>query len=190
MQAELEPGRGLGDLVLGETTLERFSGKYGRGSVSAVLGDEGGALELRLGHGQLAVLFSVDRQFAWDHGAELRASTRDLAGAIARHAEIRDARLTSVSVRAADTPGRTYYKSKLSAGVRLFDPIISAARMLGGSSSGRLPIVAGMSPRNPEGRIVDNDGGVVVYFKQPAGAEPIDPELVCRITVFLPDDGM
>lgn len=180
--AELQPGRGIGDAVLGETTLAEFSRKYGTGTVAMITTDETTGFELIFASGQLKFLFPVELQFARDQLSKLRIAVLDLSAWIPQFPEIADALLTSVSVKSADGFGDDFYQGQVTGGVRLGDSIQPAVAKLGDlAGDDFLPTVAGMSPRNPGNRIVDLERGIALFYDD-------DPATIVRITIFEPEE--
>jgi hypothetical protein len=178
--ANLEPGRGLGDVVLGETTLEEFHARYGQKVVSLIATDETTGFELIYASGQLNFLFPIDQYFARGEFPKLRAAVMDLDRWMDEIPELREAVVSSISVRRARGIGSDFYKGKLDGAVGLGDDIEEAAAKLGGLSEGRSPVVAGMSQANPDTFLVDEQRGIVVYYEEDGA--------IRRITLYQPEE--
>ena len=178
--AILEPGRGIGEVVLGETTLEEFHARYGQKVVSLIATDEATGFELIYASGQLNFLFPIDQVFARNDFPKLRAAVMDLDRWMVDIPELRFAVVTSISVRRARGIGSDFYKGKLAGVVGLGEDIQEAAARIGGLSEGRAPIVAGMSQANPDTFLVDEERGILVYYEADGA--------IRRITIFQPGD--
>jgi hypothetical protein len=94
--------------------------------------------------------------------------------------EIREAVVTSISVRRKRGLGNDFYQGQLAGVAGLGDGIEEAAAKLGGLAEGSAPITAGMSSANPEGRLIDEERGIVVHYEEDGA--------IRRITLYLPED--
>jgi hypothetical protein len=182
--AALEPGRGLGDITIGRTTLGEVVARYGVDRVSLFAGDEI-ALELVWARGGLALLVPVDRALADRVGfAALKSAVHDLEGFLADAPDAAELVVTSLSVDAGRTVAASFYQGSLTGGIRLGDPLADVVARLGEPDGSRAPeLVAGMSPSLPEKRLVYASRGLVVYAVA-VGEGDAEELVVRRMTVF------
>ena len=121
--ATLEPGKGLGDLRIGSTTLTGTLARLGPGRVSVLASDFYG-FELVYADGDLALLFLTGEQDECHRAAQQRSLpdlSQDLAGLVAAAPACAALTLHSVAVRG------DFYQGRTSTGVGLGDGIITAA---------------------------------------------------------------
>lgn len=181
---QLEAGKGLGDLKLGETTLGPFFDRFGMGFVTFVATDDAG-LELVFEEGEIAFLFQFEStRWTDEEGAAIRRATRDLGAYLAAYPHRRALPLTSISVRVDDDKESTFYRGKLVEGVALFDPFRESALRVGGVEEGSLPLIAGLGPNNPRETASFPRRGLILYGAR--DPHPGTPSRVTRMTVFLP----
>jgi hypothetical protein len=181
--ATLTAGVGLGDLKLGETTLGSVVQHFGVESVTQIASEEVG-LELLYEHGQLALLFLVDPTCLATLGAGgLRPAAGDMAGFLERNACLREARLSSLSVREGSDAESSFFQGASDAGVKLWggrnEPLKHGTP---GGGSGH--ILAGMNPSNPREQF-HFKSGIAIYLKPPENGDPALAH-VQRMTVFPP----
>ncbi len=183
--ATLEPGVGLGDVRLGETSLGDFVDRYGHDRVDLVAGDETG-YELVFAGGEMAFLFVLDAQQRLTEGFTLRQGQRDLTKALAAHPELRDMRLTSLTVGARSGCSESVYVGKLAAGsVGLSGKMRDTLVHLGQPSDGPRPMLAGASPRPPEVELFYPERGIVLEGR---GNLTEDDCFITRMTIFEPQE--
>lgn len=121
--ATLEPGKGLGDLRLGQTTLADAVSRFGAERVAILASDVYG-FELMLANGELALLFMTGEDDACKHAAmkrgarELSQGLRDLLDA---EPDCRGLALAGITVRG------DFYQGRTPQGVGIGDGLITAA---------------------------------------------------------------
>lgn len=128
MRAPVEPGVGVGDLVLGETTLRACMELHGKGSFSVIGGDQ---LSIGLSYlsGQVRLQFDIPPTedggtIPW---SSLRDAVRDPMNFVASHPQVGEAPLAWIQLRAGSTAESTYYRG-LCEECRLHDPSASLQR--------------------------------------------------------------
>ncbi len=184
--AVLEPGRGLGDVRVGETTLGEFVDRFGSGRTDCVASDHVG-LELVFEHGELSFLFLYEENPRSDEECQaLRRATRDLPAFLAGDPHRRELRLASLSVRAGDELDSTFYRGRLAPGIALLDPLLESIARIGIPEDSRPPMVAGMSPDLPSEKACYPARGLVLYGEREPRQDR--PSRVTRITLFAPEN--
>jgi hypothetical protein len=183
--ATLQPGVGLGDARLGQTTLGAFVERYGHDRVDLIAGDSIG-YELVFSGGEMAFLFVLDPQIRSIGLDTLQSGRRDLIEAIGAHPELRDMRLSSLTVGARTGSTDSAYAGKLATGsVGLFGKMADAVVELGVPSEGTIPLLAGASPRSPETELFYPERGVVLEGR----GKLVEPDcVITRMTIFEPQE--
>ncbi len=183
--ATLEPGVGLGDVRLGETSLGAFVDRLGHDRIDLIAGDEIG-YELVFADGEMAFLFVLGEQHRGVELETLREGQRDLTKTLSAHPELREMRLASLTVGAL--PGRTegVYVGRLAAPpVGLFGRMKDALLQLGLPSDLPEPMLAGASPRRPESELRYPERGIVL---EGSGTLTEDDCFITRMTIFEPQE--
>jgi hypothetical protein len=180
--APLSAGVGLGDLKLGQTTLAAVVQRLGVETVTPLASDEIG-LELFYQHGQLALLFIIEPECMNKLKSGLRPATVDLPAFLARTPCMRDAKLSSISVRVGSTPGDTWFQGASDLGVKLWAPGRDALKY-GTPGGGSAHLVAGLNPNNPDEQYHFQRGICIYVLPDTEGT--LAPTHVQRITLFPP----
>ncbi len=179
-KATLTAGVGLGDFRLGQTTLGSVVQRFGVESVTQLASDEVG-LELFYEHGQLALLFLIDPDCMRSLPNGLRPAVADMAAFLERNPCLREARLSSLSVREGSDAQSSFFQGASDAGVKLWggraEPLEHGTPGGGGGH-----ILAGMNPSNPREQI-QFKSGIVFYLKPPPDGNPALAHIQ-RITLF------
>jgi hypothetical protein len=172
--ATLVPGRSLGELELGGTTLADVLARHGPGASSVVVADEY-AFELSYGGGQLALLFLADgecRRRLMGYGV------RDAADALAAGAsfvaswpECAAVPLQSVYVALPEGAATGFYTGATERGVRLGAPLAAALATLGSPDGESVLLLAGQATRGALEAYAYSSGIVVYGGAAPAGSE-------------------
>jgi hypothetical protein len=181
--ATLDPGVGLGDLRLGETTLGAFVDRYGHERVDLIAGD-GIAYELVFAGGEMAFLFVLDAMPQSVELGTLKQGQRELTKVLAAQPVLRDMRLASLTVALRRGETRSLYAGKLSSpplglSGRMSDAVVE----LGVPGEGSTPMLAGASPRQPASRLEYPDRGIVLE-----GSAVLEDKdcVITRMTIFEP----
>lgn len=121
--ATLEPGKGLGDLRLGQLTLVEAVSRFGAERV-AILASDSYGFELVLADGGLALLFMTGEDDACKHAANklgAREMSRDLRGLLDAEPACRGLALAGISVREG------FYEGRTPQGVGMGDGLVASA---------------------------------------------------------------
>ncbi len=204
-EAPIEVGRGLGDLVLGETTLGETIARYGKGRAALLAGDEG-AFELSYAGGQLDLLFRIPQERYLEGGPILRA-VHDLPAFLEQHPELGELTLDSLSIRVPRLRDEPFFRGTLSRGGHLGGPLDPVLLAYGEPPDGPAPFVAGLSPTSSPERAYYPEHGLLVRYvsppeeeaepdedatedptpePDPAPEEEREPPKIESITLFLP----
>ncbi len=166
-KATLTPGKGLGKLELGVTTLDDVVQEVGPGFVSILVSDEA-VYEMVYLQRQLCLGFAIDKKSAGD----ARKLSADVKALMAANPESRKWPLTSISVGGSED---AFFQGATDKGVRLGSPATEAAVHDEDARVGQ--VLAGSSPRN--GEIVATGEGIRLWRLSKEADGPIT-----RITVF------
>jgi hypothetical protein len=181
--ATLTAGVGLGDLRLGEITLNEFVQKFGQGKFSIAAGDEV-AFEFSHLDQQLAAQFILQGA-CWKDvsaGNDLRSATRDLGAYLKQHPGCRDIPLSSLSVARGGLASRSFYTGASEKGAKLGAPITAAVQHCDVKKA--LPrMVAGLTVDTPSD--VMECPGIHFYFTIGRTGK-VEDSAIERMTVFLP----
>lgn len=181
--ATLEPGVGLGDVRLGETTLGTFVDRYGHDRVDLIAGD-GIGYELVFAGGEMAFLFLIDAQPQGVELDTLKKGQRELTKVLAEHTVLRDMPLASLSVAVRRGDTESSYVGKMARpSVGLSGKMSDALVDLGPPGDGLLPMLAGSSPRQPESRLDYPERGIILEGSKNLADKDC---LVTRMTIFAP----
>jgi hypothetical protein len=169
--ATLIPGRGLGDLQLGQTTLAWFVDNIGSGAISISVGDES-AIELSFLSGEASFLFIISgacQDETGGPGTRLDLN-QDIEAFLAKYPGCNDLPLSSISVATRQSSkANTFFQGSTDRGVQLWAPKSEAEKhgvVL--NNAGRL--VAGEGNENLER--LEFPGGIYFYYPAGAGATP------------------
>lgn len=179
-RATLEPGVGLGDLKLGQTTLESVVQRFGVESLVQVASDEVG-LELLYEHGQLALLFLIDPECLRSLPNGLRPASIDLPKFLEQNACLRTQTLASLSVREGSDAESSFYQGQTDKGVKLWADR-NAHGVYGQPGGGSPHLIAGLNPNNPREQF-QFQCGIAIFLKAPPDGDPAKAH-VQRITVY------
>ncbi len=191
----LIPGKGLGNLELGKTTLAWFVNEIGSGQVGLIYGDEQG-IELNFQGGQAVFLFPVTRE-CQDQAGVLRTHPeiyKNLKAFLAQYPACGELTLSSLSV------AQPFFRGQTDRGVKLGAPL-ATANIQGKPLNHPGQFVAGADDSN---FLVFRDGLYIHYPNTgPTPAEifigqPLSPERleeikkqgenprINRLTIFIP----
>lgn len=184
--APLEPGRGLGDVRVGETTLREFVDRYGAGRVDVVAGDELG-YELVFERGQMAFLFVLDDERRRSDSELLLAGQRRLPPFLDEHPSLGEMRLWSLTVAAGEDREASLYQGRVLDSAGLFDPSTDLMVKLGIPSEGSRPMLAGASPKREPCALLYLDDGLLISGDNEGELEP-GAFRITRLTIFTPYD--
>ena len=180
--SELVPGAGLGDLVVGETTLGTFLERFGAGLPAALYGDET-ALEFTFARAGLSFVFVVEGACAAAvqrmHGTGLRA-LRSHRTFVREVPDCVDAPLSQLELRAGGSDATTFWRGSTLSGVRLRMDREPALERLGAESDPRWG-----SDEAPMWRMYASDG-LVVWFEPDRAAGSDGRWIVTRLRVVSP----
>ena len=180
-KATLQPGVGLGDLKLEQTTLGSVVARFGVETVTQIASDEIG-LELLYERGQLALLFLIDPEcLAKLPGRSLRPAAAGLAEFLQQHPCLAAQRLSSLSIREGEDAESSFYQGATDKGVKLWADR-NAHGVYGMPGGGSAHILAGMNPNNPREQF-HFQSGIAIYLKPPEDGDPAKAH-VQRITIF------
>jgi hypothetical protein len=188
----LTAGRGLGDIRLGEMTLQAFGERFGSGRPALVAGDTFG-VELTFCDGQVGFLFvaegAADSRLRWSAPREAVSKLNDLEKFFAAFPECRAIPLHSISVAAGESPETTWFKGTTGEGTALFAPLEAVGLAYGKSHDVRGILLAGASPADDRYTYVTYDSGVA--FHADPGYATAEGEssrrLVRKIAIFRPE---
>lgn len=212
-KATLVPGKGLGNLELGKTTLGWFAENVGSGMPSALITDEESAIELTFLNGEMSVSFSIKEACAEATGTPGRrfSLTRDIRDFLKQYPACKDITLSSISVAATGNDRKdTFFKGITDLGVQLWSPAGDIGRLHGKSISRAGQMVAGEAFTGNFERVEFPSGIYFYYFRgtgptagEVTSGNALPPErlreiqesankaaenaVVKRMTVFIPD---
>ena len=179
--ATLTARTGLGDLLLGTTTLDGFIRNIGKGRFSLAMGDEP-AFEFAFNGEQIAFQFLVrgacDKELAVSR--DLRSAAMDLEAFVEKHPGCRGLALSSISVAKGSWLTGTFYKGATEKGAKLGAPITTTVDH-GPASQAVARMVAGLSPTNPE-EVIEYPG--ILFYYVPGSSGKMEDTVIQRITVF------
>lgn len=180
--SELVPGAGLGDLVVGETSLGTFLERFGAGMPSALYGDET-ALEFTFARAGLSFVFVVEGACAAAvqrmHGTGLHA-LRSHRTFVRELPACADAPLSRLELRAGGSDATTFWRGSTPSGVRLRMERESALERLGAQDDPRWD-----SDEAPMWRMHASDG-LVAWFDPDRTAASDGRWIVTRLRVVSP----
>jgi len=180
VNATLTAGVGLGDLKLGQTTLGSVVQRLGVETVTPLASEEIG-LELFYEHGQLALLFIIEPECMSTLKTGLRPAATDLPAFLARTPCLREARLSSISVRSRTSADESWFQGATDAGARLWDPS-QAAYKHGETCGGPVHLVAGLNPNNPPDELHFKTG--IAFYYLPIEGGDARQTRIQRITIY------
>lgn len=174
--ATLIAGTGLGDLRLGETTLDEFVRTFGKGQYSLAISDES-AFEFAYFGGAVAFQFLIEGQCLKEiiGTRDLRRAAPDLEAYLVSHPGCRELPLSSISVTS-----RSFFKGATDKGVKLGEPI-TTSNAHGEGVPAKARVLAGMSPDNPDNAI--EYPGIVFHYDGGSTGN-LETATIRRITVF------
>jgi hypothetical protein len=187
--APLEPGRGLGDLRLGATTLQPFVERFPGGRVSVTAGDELG-IELGFPAARVDFLFALDEECAARVASNVRKLAADLADPpafFAEHPPCARASLRSIAVAAGESNSDTFYRGATPEGVGLFTLRQDALARHGPNEDVRGLWLAASSPDDARFETIAHGDGLVLYIGEVTDGELAGRLVVRKMAVFTPD---
>ncbi len=174
--ATLTPGVGLGDLKLGQTSIEWVVNHLGSGLVSGIAADDS-AIELIYLDQQLSLLFifSSECQAVTNDSPKWLPTTQNLDDFFNRFPPCRKLTITSISV-ATRSKGKEeiFFKGGTDQGVKLWDPILDSIRH-GTPINAPGSLIAGFAFPLEDMETLKFPSGI--YFYYPAGASPTREEM-------------
>ena len=175
--ATLTPGVGLGDLILGQTSIDWVVSQLGSGLVSGIAGDDA-AIELIYLDEQLSLLFIVsgECQTVTEAPGKRLPLTQNLEDFFKRFPACRKLTITSISVATRNkSKEEIYFKGGTNFGIKLWDPIFDALRH-GKPVQAAGNLVAGFANPIEDMETLKFPAGI--YFYYPAGASPTGDEMM------------
>jgi hypothetical protein len=189
--ATLEPGQGLGELRLGESTLGWILRRHGRADVATLHADEVSGIELRYAGRQLICQFVLPNAQAYALDPPLRDMVLDPETYVSAHAVVRDAVLQSVCVCASPGGLADWYVGSLGP-IALGCDLEPIARFAGVEDALSLrgtvgPLHAGVSPDAAPLSLVLADKGVELRVFPPPPLTDEELQQLRELTSLLRD---